>query len=91
MDNVEKAKYEMLLDKERWELEKHKNFASQGRFAAISGFIGVSLSPINFPSAGMFLVASVYFWRRWKFMKDRYRESLLKMEQYQLFLSAKSE
>lgn len=87
LDKVEQAKYAMLLDREKWELQKHKNFASHGRFASVSGVIGVSLAPVNLPSGAIFLGASVYFWMRYKSMKEKHNETLRKIEQYQLFIA----
>ena len=91
LSNEERAKYGIVIDKERSVILQNKEYKTQRSLTILSGCIGVSLSFIDFFSGAIFIVAAIYFWFRWQSMEKKCLDSQEKIQRYQHFLDIEPE
>jgi len=90
LSNVEKAKYGIILDKEKSELLKNKEYKTQRSLTFLSGGIGISLSLLDLFSGAIFIVAALFFAFRWHSMEKKYLDGQEKIQRFQNFLNVES-
>ncbi|GJM12959.1 MAG: hypothetical protein DHS20C12_13620 [Pseudohongiella sp.] len=91
LSNEEKARYGIVLDKERSELRLNEDYKTQRSLTIMAGVLGVSLVWINPPTGFIFFGAAVFFARRWRSMENRYQEAQGKIQRYEHFLDSRSD
>jgi|TARA_B100000315_G_C14509697_1_gene556378 hypothetical protein len=91
LSNEEKARYQIVIDKEKSDLHKNKEFKTQRSLTFLSGIIGISLSLISLLGGAIFIGAALFFGVRWHYMEKKYLESQEKVERYQYFVNVESE
>jgi hypothetical protein len=91
LSNVEKAKYEIVIDREKSKILKNKEYKTQKSLTILSGCIGIPLAVIDFLTGAVFIAAALFFASRWRTMEQNCLDSQEKILRYQHFLDLESE